>query len=53
MAPVKVISGCVAFKHTAVVPLMMAVGNGLIVTLKVTPALLAQPLPFVTVMVPV
>jgi hypothetical protein len=34
-APVKVIRGDAAFLHTAVVPLIVAVGNGLTVTVAV------------------
>ena len=35
MAPVKVMTGGVPLRHTAVVPLIVAVGNGLTVTVAV------------------
>ena len=40
--PVKVTNGAVAFWHTAVVPLIVAVARGLMVTVAVPVAVLVQ-----------
>ena len=49
---VNVIFGAVAFWHTVVVPLMLAVGVGRTVTAKLLAALVPQLLPAVTVILP-